>query len=265
MPGKTWRSVQWEQWFLTPRQISTLGAVTVLNTPSVWAVGINDLYLRECEKSQSKTDLAIPLPLSWRARSVLSECSRPSWCLHKPTANFLPRLLICPVQWSDPWNAQSVLSSKDQHTSGLNINKAVGNIQLTEESGNWELWSHFPETSTGTPTPRRGRDRALKDGSSQHAAYQQGVKRNTETNHGLGCSLQQLLEQHHQREAVLQREWCSSAQPQWDRHSLTSAALTPSIQTPSHCSRWTLTWKLAFNFHIETAILQLKHNVNKPN
>lgn len=205
--------MQWEQWFLTLRPISTLGAVIVLNIPSIWSVGINDLYLRECEKSHSETDLAIHLRFSWRrARTVPSECSRPYWCLHNPTANFLPRLQISSVQWSDLWNVQSLLSSKDEHTSDLNINRTVGNIQLSEGSGNWKLRSHFPETSRGMEHPP-SRGRVLKDGSSQHAAHQQGVKRNTETNHGLGCSLHlhQLLEQH-LREAVLQRGLSSSAQ-----------------------------------------------------
>lgn len=150
----------------------------------------------------------------------------------------------------------------------------INTHQLEHKQSSWEHSAHWRVRELGAMESlpggkhwdthsRRGRDRVLKDGSSQHAVYQQGVKRNTETNHGLGCSLHQLLEQH-QREAVLQRGWCSSAQPQWDRHSLSSAVLTPSIQTPSYCSRWTLTWKLAFNFHIETAILQLKHNVDKP-
>lgn len=63
-------------------------------------------------------------------------------------------------QWSDPWNAQYLLSSKDQHTSDLNINKVVGNIQLTEQSGNWKLRESLPGDVPGdeTPTPRRGRD-----------------------------------------------------------------------------------------------------------
>lgn len=175
MPGKTRRAVQWEQWLLTLRPISTLGAVTVSNIPFIWAVGINDLYLGEREKSQPETDSAIPLPLSWRrARTALSECSRPCRCLHKPTSNLLPRLQITWWwQWSDPWNAQYLLSSKDQHTSGLNINKAVGNIQLTEQSGNWKLRESLPGDEPwgwNTHPRERKRCRVLQDGSSWRAA-----------------------------------------------------------------------------------------------
>lgn len=130
---------------------------------------------------------------------MLSECSRPYRCLHEPTANILPRLQITSLQCSEPWNAQSLLSSKDQHTSGLNINKVLGNTQLTEQSGSWKLRESLPgDEPRGWNTHAKDRKRhgVLKDGSSGHAVHQQGVKRNTETTHGLGCSL------HLHREAV---------------------------------------------------------------
>lgn len=181
VPGKTWRSVQWEQWFLTLRQISTLGAVTLSNIPSIWAVGINDLYLRECENSQSETDLAIPHPLSWRrARTVLSECSRPYQCLHKPTANLLPRLQISPVPVVRPLECSvSPFFQGSTH------------IGLEHKQSSWEHSAHWTIReleATGVTSRRRAwgwnthskereRCRVLKDGSSWHAAYQQGVKR----------------------------------------------------------------------------------------
>lgn len=164
-----------------------------------------------------------------------------------PTANFLPRPQTSPVQWSEPWNAQCVLSPRDQLTSGLNTNKAVGNAELTAEGGNWKLRESLPGEEPGAwniPSEDRKAHRLLKDGSSQHAACQPGVKRNTQTNHGLAAASISIGSWSSPREGLCPTGWCSQpqrllsqkhskgwgAQTLMGQHSLTSAGLTPSYR-----------------------------------
>lgn len=212
MPGKTWRSVQWEHWFLTLRPVSTLGTVTVLNIPSIWAVGIN----------------ATVTLWDW-----LGNSPSPLMKKDKDFAFRMQQTLLVPTQAYSklPSYATNYFSSvvRALECSIPSLFRGSTRIRLEHKqsswehsahwkSGNWELRESLPGDEPwgwNTHCKDRKRHRVLKDGSSHHAAYQQGAERNTETNRGLGCSLHlhQLLEQH-QREAVLQRGWSSSAQPQ---------------------------------------------------
>lgn len=182
--------------------------------------------------------------------------------------------MVRPLEcWVSPF-FQGSTHIRPEHKQSSREHSAHWTVRELEAAG---VTSRRQALQRNTHCKERKRCRVLKDGSSHHASSKGKEKYRNKS--WLGCSLHlhQLLEQH-QREAVLLSPATAAAgaqkgskgwghEPPWDRHSLTSAGLGPLGHTPPYCSMGTWTWKQTFHFHTEgeTAILPLKHSVDKLN